>query len=162
MERIGIYPGSFDPPTLGHLDIVERAAALVDRLVVGIGVNSSKHAFLAEEHRLQAMKESTAHLKHVEVEVFNGLLINFAREKGGMVLVRGLRAVTDYDFEFRIAMANRSMAPEIETVFLLARDEYSFLASSVVREVATLGGDYRRWVPEPVIAHMEAKLSGKD
>jgi pantetheine-phosphate adenylyltransferase len=148
--RTAIYPGSFDPPTKGHLDIIHRAASAFDRLIVAVGVNSAKEPFMATEDRVGALKESTAHLSNVEVEQFEGLLVNYARSRECGVLVRGLRAVSDFEYEFRIAMANRAMAPEIETLFLLARDEYSFLASSVVREVALLGGDWALFVPEPV------------
>jgi pantetheine-phosphate adenylyltransferase len=162
MERIGIYPGSFDPPTLGHVDLIERASGLVDRLIVGIGINSQKTPFLDIETRTQALRECTAHLPNVEVEAFTGLLVNWAETKNCRILIRGLRAVSDYDSEFRIAMANRSMAPDIETVFLIARDTYSFLSSSVVREAATLGGNYSQFVPEPVYHRIEKALGRTD
>ncbi|MCG9895180.1 MAG: pantetheine-phosphate adenylyltransferase [Fimbriimonadaceae bacterium] len=156
MLRKVLYPGSFDPPTLGHLDIIERASRLGERLVVGIGINSEKSGWFSVEERLEMLRACTAHLPNVEIAAFEGLLIHFAQQKGCSVMVRGMRAVTDFDYEFRIAMANRTLAPEIETVFLLARDEYSFLASSIVREVARLGGDVTAFVP-PAVAESIAR-----
>ncbi len=160
MERIGIYPGSFDPPTYGHLDIIERASSLVDHLVVAIGVNSQKDTFLSADDRFEALQECLAGKPNVEVQRFEGLLVRFAEERGSNILIRGLRAVSDYEYEFRIAMANRHLAPDIETVFLIARDQWSFLASSVVREVAALGGDYSGFVPEPVADRVARRMAG--
>lgn len=159
MARIGIYPGSFDPPTYGHLDIIERASSLVDHLIVAVGVNTQKEGFLSANDRFEALTECLADTPNVEVKQFNGLLVNFAHESGSNVLIRGLRAVSDYEYEFRIAMANRHLAPDIETVFLLARDQWSFLASSVVREVATLGGDYSGFVPKPVYDRIARRMA---
>jgi pantetheine-phosphate adenylyltransferase len=159
MTRRAVYAGSFDPPTIGHLDIIERAAALYDHLIVGVGVNTDKTPFLPTQQRVEALKECTQHLPHVEVRAFDGLLVEFAREQNCRVLVRGLRAVSDFDFEFRVALANRRLAPEIETVFLLTREEHSFLASSVVKEIARLGGDYRQFVPSAVARLIEARSS---
>lgn len=150
MPLPAVYPGSFDPPTLGHLDIVERASRLFSPLVIAVGRNTSKQSFLSVEDRLEALRECTAGIAGVEVEEFSGLLVDFVRSKGAQTVVRGLRAVSDFEYEARVAMANRRLAPEIETVFLFTRDEFSFLSSSVVREVAELGGDYSGFVPEPV------------
>ncbi len=150
MRRIALYPGSFDPPTFGHLDIIERGSHLVDHLIVGIGINSEKHPFLTTDQRIEVLKECTKRLPNVEIAAFDGLLIHYAEERGCQSLIRGLRAVTDFDYEFRIAMANRTLSPDIETVFLLARDEYSFLASSVVREIGRLGGSLKGFVPANV------------
>ncbi|MBS1723990.1 MAG: pantetheine-phosphate adenylyltransferase [Armatimonadetes bacterium] len=148
--RRAIYPGSFDPPTLGHLDVIERAARLFDELVVAIGVNTDKAPFLPADDRLALLKECTSTLDNVKVTTFQGLLVDYARSVECGVLVRGLRAVSDFEYEFRVAMANRKLDPSIETVFLITRDEYSFLSSTVVREVARLGGDPSGFVPEPV------------
>jgi pantetheine-phosphate adenylyltransferase len=150
MERIAIYPGSFDPPTLGHLDLVERSIRLFDRLIVAVGENSEKPAMLDAADRASVLRECVAGLPSVEVASFRGLLVEFARERGCTTVVRGLRAVGDFEYEARVAMANRRLAPEIETVFLFTQEKYSFLASSVVREVARLGGDVRGFVPAPV------------
>ncbi len=159
MRRLAIYPGSFDPPTLGHLDVIERAAGLFDKLIVALGVNTSKQSFLDLHDRLESLRECTAHLENVVVEPFEGLLVNYAQRRQCRVVVRGLRAVSDFENEFRIAMANRRLAPQIETIFLLTRDEYSFLASSVVKEVAIIGGDYTGFVPTPVAQRIAKKLA---
>ncbi len=158
MTRLAIYPGSFDPPTNGHLDIIERASTMYDRLIVAIGNNSEKAPFLSAEDRLQGLKECTSHLQNVEVDSFEGLLVHYAKAKNCRIIIRGLRAVTDFDYEFRIGLANKSLEPEIETVFLISREEFSFLASSVVREVARLGGDYARFVPPQVAKLIAARL----
>lgn len=159
MARLAIYPGSFDPPTLGHLDVVERAAGVFDELIVAVGVNGDKEPFLTAEDRVDALKACTANLANVQVEQFSGLLIEYAASKSCTVLVRGMRAISDFEYEFRVASANRRMAPEIETVFLITRDEYSFLASSVVKEVAALGGAYETFVPGPVAEKIRARLA---
>ena len=157
--RRAIYPGSFDPPTLGHLDIIERASGLFDELIVAIGVNSDKAPFLPVEDRSRLLEECAKPLKNVRVAVFKGLLVNFADAESCSVIVRGLRAVSDFEYEFRVAMANRKLAPHVETLFLITRDEYSFLSSSVVREVARLGGDATPFVPGPVARHMAGSTS---
>ncbi len=159
MAKLAIYPGSFDPPTLGHIDIIERASTLFQTLRVSVGSNSEKAPYFSVEDRLDALRESTSHLANVVVGSFDGLLVQHARDHDCRVLVRGLRAISDFEYEFRIAMANRSLAPEVESVFLITRDEYSFLASSVVREVARLGGDYSGFVPEAVARRIESKLA---
>lgn len=150
MVRTAIYAGSFDPPTNGHLDIVERASGMFDHLIVALGTNTHKTRFLPPEATVEALRTCCEKHANVSVEMFSGLLVNFAQERGSNLLVRGLRAITDFDYEFRIALANKSLWPEVETVFLVSREEYSFLASSVVREVALLGGDYRKFVPDEV------------
>jgi pantetheine-phosphate adenylyltransferase len=150
MVSTALYPGSFDPPTLGHLDLLERAARLFGSVTVAVGENAEKAPFLQVEDRVAVLRECTGGWPGVEVVSFRGLLVDFARERGCTTVVRGLRAVSDFEYEARVAMANRRLAPEVETVFLFTRDEFSFLASSVVREVARLGGDYRGFVPEPV------------
>ena len=150
MTRRAIYPGSFDPPTYGHLDIMERGAAMYDELIVAIGNNTEKAPYLPVEQRLAALRESTTHLSNVRVESFDGLLVDFAKAENARIILRGLRAISDYDYELRIGLANRKLNPEVETVFLIAKEEFSFLASSVVREVARLGGEYAQFVPPAV------------
>jgi pantetheine-phosphate adenylyltransferase len=150
MRRLAIYPGSFDPPTLGHLDVIERASKLFDEIVVALGVNSAKKPLLTEEERLEALRASTAHLSNVKVESFHGLLVDYVKTTGAKSIVRGLRATADFEYEFQMAMVNRRLAPEVDTVFLMTKWEHSYLSSSIVREVATLGGDYSEMVPKPV------------
>lgn len=150
MHRIAIYPGSFDPPTLGHLDVIERASRLFDRLIIGVGINSAKTPFMASGVRVAALQAAVAHMPTVEVLPFQGLLIDFVREHDARAIVRGLRATADFDYEFQMAMVNRRLAEEIETVLLMTKWEHSYLSSSIVREVALLGGDYAGLIPEPV------------
>jgi pantetheine-phosphate adenylyltransferase len=151
MRRLAIYPGSFDPPTLGHIDVIERAAKLFDDIVVAVGVNSSKKPLLSDAERVEALEACTSHLSNVRVANFQGLLVDFVRSQGARSIVRGLRATADFEYEFQMAMVNRRMASEIDTVFLMTKWEHSYLSSSIVREVATLGGDYSEMVPKPVV-----------
>lgn len=150
MRRLAIYPGSFDPPTLGHLDVIERAAKLFDEIIVAVGVNSAKKPLLRAEDRVEALKASTAHLKNVQVDSFEGLLVDYVESKHARSIVRGLRATADFEYEFQMAMVNRRLSPEVDTVFLMTKWEHSYLSSSIVREVANLGGDYSEMVPKPV------------
>jgi pantetheine-phosphate adenylyltransferase len=147
--KVAIYPGSFDPLTRGHLDVIERAALLFDRVIIGVGTNSSKTPFLPAGLRVRAIRESVS-IPNVTVDTFSGLLVDYARSQGAGVIIRGLRATSDFDYEFQIAMANRRLSPDIETIFLMTKWEHSFLSSSVVRDVARLGGDFSSFVPEPV------------
>ena len=159
MRRLAIYPGSFDPPTLGHLDVIERAARLFDQLIVAIGVNSSKTPMLSVEERIEALEASTAHLKNVRIEQFSGLLVHYALERDAKSIVRGLRATADFEYEFQMAMVNRRLSDEVDTLFLMTKWEHSYLSSSIVREVATLGGDYSGMVPPAVGRVIERALS---
>jgi len=159
VSTIAVYPGSFDPPTLGHLDVIERASRLFDRVIVGVGKNSSKNALLSVEERCDALRSCTEHLAQVEVASFSGLLIDFVREMNGQSIVRGLRATADFEYEFQMAMVNRRLSEDIETIFLMTRWDYSYLSSSIVKEVALLGGDYSGLVPAHVVPFIQAALS---
>lgn len=158
MARLAVYPGSFDPPTLGHLDVIERAARLFPEVVVAVGLHSGKSPLLTTEERVQAVRLSAAHLPNVRVESFDGLLVSYARSLGADCLVRGLRATADFEYEFQMAMINRRLADDMETVFLMTNWEHSYLSSSIVKEVAILGGDFRELVPSPVCSLIEAAL----
>jgi pantetheine-phosphate adenylyltransferase len=158
VRSLAIYPGSFDPPTLGHLDVVERAARLFDTLVVAVGANSQKRPLLSVEDRIQALRLSVAHLPNVTVESFSGLLVEYALSKEAKSIVRGLRATADFEYEFQMAMVNRRLSDQVDTVFLMTKWEHSYLSSSIVREVAVLGGDYREMVPAPVAEIMARAL----
>lgn len=147
MRRLAVYPGSFDPPTLGHLDIVERASRLFDNLVVAVGRNSSKQALLSVDDRCEALRRATAHLPNVTVDSFEGLLVDYVDGIGGTAIVRGLRATADFEYEFQMTLVNRRLRHEVETVFLMTSPDHSYLSSSIVREVALLGGDYVGMVP---------------
>lgn len=161
MRRLAIVPGTFDPPTLGHLDVVERASRLFDQIIVAVGRNSAKTPLLSLEERMEALRLSTAHVENVTVEAFDGLLVAYADRVGAKSIVRGLRATQDFEYEFQIALANRRLNPEVDTVFLMTTWEHSYLSSSVVREVALLGGDYREMVPQAVAQIMSRALSNR-
>jgi pantetheine-phosphate adenylyltransferase len=155
MRRLGVYPGSFDPPTLGHLDVVERAARLFDEMIVTIGVNSTKKPLLTVGERIAALRAATAEIGNVRIESFEGLLVDYVESRGSSAIVRGLRATADFEYEFQMAMVNRRLRSNIETVFLMTKWEHSYLSSSIVREVAQLGGDYSGMV-HPKVAEIVA------
>ena len=153
-----IYPGSFDPVTLGHLDIIERAAKLYDTLVVGVLDNNSKSPLFSAEERVNMLREVTKHLDNVKVISYSGLLVDAARENNINVIVRGLRAITDFEYELQMAQTNRILNKEVDTMFLTASVEYSYLSSSTVKEVAYFGGDISKFVPESVIDKVYRKI----
>jgi pantetheine-phosphate adenylyltransferase len=157
-----IYAGSFDPPTKGHLDLIERASALFPRLVVAVGMHPTRKALFTVDERLGLLREITRPLANVDVHAFGGLLINHCRAIGARVIVRGLRAVTDFEYELQIAHGNADMAPEIETVFLPTRTNYGFVSGSLVREIASHGGDVSRYAEGVVCEALRAKFARRD
>jgi pantetheine-phosphate adenylyltransferase len=158
MKLLAIYPGTFDPPTKGHLDLIERAHDLFDNVIVAVGRNSSKTPFLTVEERISALTEISKPFPNVTVDSFDGLLVDYAKSKGAKSIVRGLRAVADFEYEFQIAMVNRKLNPEVDSVFLMTRWEYSYLSSSVVREVAMLNGETKDLVPDAIRPILEAAV----
>jgi pantetheine-phosphate adenylyltransferase len=156
-DTVAIYPGSFDPLTNGHLDVIARASKLVDRLVVAVLTNTQKAPLFDVSERLEIIREATAHLATVEVERFEGLLVDYAAQKKATVVIRGIRAISDYENELQMALLNRRMRPELETVFLMASEEYSFVSSRMIREISQLGGDVTSFVPSVVIARLRTK-----
>lgn len=154
-----IYPGSFDPLTNGHLDVIARGCKLVDRLIVAVLTNTQKAPLFSVSERLEIIREATAHLPNVEVEGFEGLLVDYAAQRNATVVIRGIRAISDYENELQMALLNRRMRPELETVFLMASEEYSFVSSRMVREISQLGGDVTSFVPSIVTARLRAKRS---
>ncbi len=156
MKR-AIYPGSFDPVTNGHLDIIARSARLVDELVVGVLNNRAKNALFSAEERVSMLKELTSHFPNVTVDAFDGLLVDYAKRTDSTIIVRGLRAVTDFEYELQIAQTNHEIYEQIETIFLTTRLEYAYLSSTIVKEVASYGGDISRFVPQQIIARVYAK-----
>lgn len=148
--KLAIYPGSFDPVTNGHLDIIERAAYLFDHVVVAVSVNSRKSPLFTIEERVGFLNEVVAGLKNVTVDYFKGLTVDYAASKKAQVIIRGLRAISDFENEFQMALMNKQMLPEVETVFMMAQAQWSFLSSSVVKEVASYGGSIEEFVP-PVV-----------
>ena len=153
--RTVIYPGSFDPITNGHLDVIERAAKLFDRVIVAIAVNSSKDPLFTKDQRQEQITEAVAALSNVEVSAFDGLLVDFARDQKSQAIIRGLRAVSDFEFEFQLALMNRKLEPNIETIFMMPRETYTFLSSKLIKEIAQLGGNVSAFVPP----HVERALA---
>lgn len=146
-----IYPGSFDPLTFGHVDVIERSSRLFDNLIVAILTNVQKTALFTVDERIEIMREILKpRFSNVEVDVFDGLLVDYAKQKKAQVIVRGIRAVTDYEYEFQMALMNRRLAPEIETVFMMPAENYSYLSSRLVKEIAELGGSVNGLVPDTV------------
>lgn len=156
-ERIALYPGSFDGFTYGHVDLIQRARKLFDRLIVGIAENPNKRPWFSIEERVELVRECTAQWKNVEVMPLEGLTVHFARKLGAQFILRGLRAVSDFEFEFQMAITNYQLNQDVETIFLAPDREYIFLSSSTVKEVWRLGGDVSKFVPPPVLHALERK-----
>ena len=153
-----IYPGSFDPVTYGHLDIIERAASISDELIVGVLQNKAKTPLFSVEERVTILSEVTKNLKNVKIVPFEGLLIDFAKQMGAKVIVRGLRAITDFEYELQMSQTNRKLYADVETLFLSTSLDYSYLSSTTVKEVASFGGDITQFVPEFVAKKVTEKI----
>ncbi len=156
-QTIAIYPGTFDPITYGHIDVVQRAALLFPRLIILVARNTSKAPLFTDDERIRMIREIFRNRRSITVDGFDGLLVDYARQKKASVIVRGLRAVSDFEIEFQMALTNRKLAPELETVFLVPRENYSYLNSTIVREIARLGGDVSDFVPKSVQRYLRAK-----
>lgn len=156
-----IYPGSFDPVTYGHIDIIERSANFFDKLIVAVLSNPRKTPLFTAEERIEMIRESVKHIPNVEVESFNGLLVDFARFKKARIIIKGLRAVSDFEYELQMALMNKKLDKDIETFFMMTSAKYSYLSSSVVKEVASFGGCIRGLVPSIVEERLKGKLSNK-
>jgi len=157
--RTAIYPGSFDPLTNGHLDVLERASKLFDRVIVAIARNESKHPLFTLEERLALMKTAIAPIKNARADSFDGLLVEYAEKQKARAIVRGLRAVSDFEFEFQMALMNRKLDESIETIFMMPKETYTFLSSRIVKEIARLGGDVSPFVPTHVGVALRKKLA---
>ncbi len=155
-----IYPGSFDPVTYGHLDIIERAAEKVDHLVVAILENKSKTSFFTLEEKIQMLEKATKHIPNVEIDSFQGLLVDYTVKKDCYTMIRGLRAVSDFEYEMQMALVNKKLSDKIETFFMVSSNEHAYLSSSIVREVASFGGDISCFVPKFVEEAMKKKIQG--
>lgn len=162
-ERVGIYPGTFDPPTRGHEDIARRSLKFVDRLVVAVARHPTqeKQGLFEVRDRVAMLGECFAEEPRIRAEEFQGLLVDFAKARDAQVIIRGLRAVSDFEYEFQMAMMNRQLSPELEIVFMIPDAEYTFLSSSLVREVASLGGDVSPFVSEPVLRHLRRRFPSR-
>jgi len=156
---VAIYPGSFDPLTNGHLDMIARGSRLADHLIVAILRNTQKQPLFSLEERFEMIDAATSTLTNIEVDSFEGLLVEYAARKSANAILRGIRAVSDYEAELQMALLNRRMRPETETVFLMAAEEYSFISSRIIKEIVTLGGDVSQFVPASVAARLRAKFS---
>lgn len=156
--KIAVYPGSFDPLTTGHLDIINRASKLFDYLIVGVLTNSAKKPIFTKEERVEMIRKCTEEFSNVEVKMFNGLLVDFVRENNAVAIVKGLRAVSDYEYELQMAALNKHIDSDIETIFMMADIQHSFLSSSIVKELARNGGNIKGLVPEKIIDDIMEKV----
>ena len=157
-----IYPGSFDPMTLGHLDIIERSSKMVDELNVAVLKNNAKNPLFSADERVSMIKEFTSHLPNVTVTAYDGLLAEYADETGATIIVRGLRAVTDFEYELQMAQTNRVLAPDVDTVFLTTSLEYAYLSSTIMKEVANFGGNLSKFAPREITDAVEEKLKKRE
>ncbi len=162
--HVAVYTGSFDPVTLGHLNVIDRCARLVDRLVIGIGVNTEKAPLFDIDERIKQVSDATAHLDNVEVQSFSGLAVTFVRNCGARVMIRGVRSLSDMEAEFTMSLANHQLDPEIETIFLMAGEEYSHVSSSLIKQIAALAGrnELLSFVPPNVADALREKLGSRD
>ncbi|MCX7702496.1 MAG: pantetheine-phosphate adenylyltransferase [Planctomycetota bacterium] len=157
-ERVAVYPGTFDPPTNGHLDVMKRASKLFDKLIVAIAENPDKKPLFTVAERIKMIKELTQNIPNVEVVAFNGLTVELCRRHNAVCIVRGIRTFSDYEYEFQMALTNRSLAPDIETIFIMPSEEFSFLSSSMVKQAVSLGGDLSQFIPQIVLRCLKQKL----
>ena len=159
MTRIAITPGTFDPITYGHIDIIKRAASLMDKVIVGVAESTPKNTLFTLEERTELAREATRGLANVEVESFDGLLVDFVRARGANTVIKGLRAITDFEYEFQMAGMNRYLLPDVETLFLTPSDQYQFISGTIVREIAMLGGDVSKFVFPSVDRWLQKKIA---
>lgn len=161
MEKVAVFPGSFDPPTLGHIDLICRASKVFENLTVGVAKNPRKTTLFSPEERVSMFEEvmEKRGITNVKVEWFEGLLIHFLNEKKANIVIRGLRAISDFEYEFQMAVINRSLSPNVETFFLMSSERYIFLSSGMVKEIAMFGGDVSEYVPEAVNGHLKKRIT---
>ncbi|WP_346332288.1 pantetheine-phosphate adenylyltransferase [Prosthecobacter sp. SYSU 5D2] len=157
--RRAIYPGSFDPITNGHLDVLQRAAGLFDELIVAVAQDNAKQSLFTLDERVELLVGATEHISNLRVMPFQGLLVDFAKQQSAVALVRGLRAVSDFEFEFQLALMNRKLEPNLETMFLMPREELTYISSRLVKEIARLGGNVNQFVPPHVVVALKKKQS---
>jgi len=159
VARLAVYAGSFDPVTFGHLDLIERASALFSDVIVGLGVHPTRHPLFSLEERMELVSSVSRHLPNVRIDSFDGLLIDYCKQEGARVIVRGLRAVTDIEYELQIAHANADLCPSVDTIFLPSRTEHGFVSASLIREIASHGGNVSRYAPAVVCEALEKKFT---
>ncbi len=158
MNKLAVYPGTFDPITNGHVDLVQRASPLFERIIVAVAGAGSKSPAFSQDERVELAREALTHLPNVEVQGFNRLLVDFTQSVGARVILRGLRAVSDFEYEFQLAGMNRKLAPQIETLYLMPAEKYTYVSSSLVKEIGRLGGDISEFVPKHVAVALKQKL----
>ena len=156
--KIAVYPGTFDPITNGHLDVIKRALKIFDRLIVLVAHHPEKNTLFSVEERLEMIKEVLKNMKNVEVDAYDGLLVDYVKKKNAIAIIRGMRAVSDFEFEFQMALMNRHLYPDIEILFLFPDERYTYLSSSLIKEVISLGGDVSSFVPPSVLERLRRKL----
>lgn len=156
--KIAIYPGSFDPITKGHLDVLQTGSEIFDKVIIAVSRNTCKNGFLSVEERVNLIKQSVGDLENVEVDSFEGLTVEYAKQKGAKVILRGLRAVSDFEYEMQLSQTNSALCADIKTVFLITKPKYNFISSSTVKEVAMMGGDITKFVPEAVSDYLKTKF----
>ena len=160
-KTIGIYPGTFDPVTYGHIDLIRRALGIFDEVVVGAAIEGSeKHSLFSVEERLSFLRQATRPLARVRIEAFDGLVVKFARKMGATTMIRGVRMISDFEYEFQMALTNRKLARDIETIFLMPHESYAYLSSRLIKEISRLGGDIRAFVPRFVEKALQKKFRG--
>ena len=161
-ERIAICPGSFDPVTMGHLDIIRRASVLFDKVIVLVVVNPVKNTSFTPEERVELIRKSVEGIPNVEVDLYMGLLVDYVRSKGAVAIVKGLRAMSDFEYEFQMALINHKLNPGLDTMFLTTEHQFMYLSSSIVKEMARYGADLHGFVPEPIIEDVRARMAGQN
>lgn len=159
--KIAVYPGSFDPVTNGHVDVIERASNIFDKIILAVGDNPGKKATFTTEERIDMLKDCTKHIKHIEVDSFSGLLLDYVKSKNSKIIIRGLRAVTDFEFEFQRALMNRVVDESVDTIFIMTKEHYVYLNSSIVKEIAMFGGNANGLVPKIVEKKLKEKYSNQ-
>ncbi len=160
MKEIAIYPGTFDPITNGHIDIIERAAVIFEKVIIGVAEETYKECLFTLEERVELAIEGTKHIPNVKVEFFSGLAVNFARDRDSSVMIRGLRAVSDFEYELQIALANRTLSEDVETIFLIPQSKYLYLSSSLVKQIISTGGSIKEYVPKSISEKIAEKFKG--
>ncbi|MBN3040012.1 MAG: pantetheine-phosphate adenylyltransferase [Candidatus Omnitrophica bacterium] len=160
-KRLAVCPGTFDPITNGHIDIIKRAVFIYEQVIVAVVKKPSKNEFFPYDQRISLVKESTKDIKGVSVKGFSGLVVDFARKEGSRVIVRGLRMISDFEYEFQMALTNRSLCPDVETTFLMPHPEYSFISSRLIKEAVFLGADLKKFLPQPVLKALKERIKNE-
>jgi pantetheine-phosphate adenylyltransferase len=157
-EKIAIYPGTFDPVTFGHIDLIERASKIFDKVIIAVAHNKSKGVLFSVEERVDMLEDAVKGMKNVTVDDFNGLVVDYVRRNGANVMIRGLRMLSDFEYEFQMALTNRKLAGDIETIFMMPHEDYSYISSKLIKEAASFGADLKNFIPKKVAGALKEKL----